>query len=510
MVLILADDMGYSDLGCYGGEIETPNLDRLAREGLRFSQFYNCALCGPSRAALMTGLAPHRVGILQWTGLLNQRCVTLPELLKGGGYATCAVGRLDMVTAENWHDPAMIGRYVDRFLGSTGHLGPGNYFKDVHNTQFFCDGKPLTLPPEGTYKTDLITDFATDFIAEAAAGQKPFFLYMAHYAPHWPLHAKSEDMEKYRRRYRELGWDAARAGRYARLVELGLIGRESRMSPRDARATAWEDAKNKDWEADRMAAYAGQIDSLDQSVGRIMTALRQADADENTLVLFLSDNGASDQAVGRVDKPGQTWRVDGTPTRAGNNPSIPPGGPDTFVTAGPAWANVSNAPFRHHKQSNYEGGIATPCIAWWPGQIRAPGAISAEPSHINDVTATCLEVAGVEYPKEFPGRSVLPLEGRSLLADFRGERTESARTLAWATSGCRAIRIGRWKLVSGKEGPWELYDLDTDRTELDDLAQKDPERVREMSGAFERWREAGGGKAVEGFETSGIRQIPKG
>ena len=308
-----------------------------------------------------------------------------------------------MVTADDWHDPAMIQRYVDRFLGSTGHTGPGNYFKDVRNTQFYRDGRPFTLPPEGAYKTDLITDFAVDFIAEAATKQRPFFLYVAHYAPHWPLHAKPEDMAKYRELYRKLGWDEARSRRYQRLVELGLIAAESRLSPRDARVPAWQDAEHKEWEAERMAAYAGQVDSLDQSVGRIMDALRRAKADDNTLVIFLSDNGASDQAVGALDKPGQTWRVDGTPTQVGNRPTIPPGGPDTFVTGGPPWANVSNTPFRHHKQSNHEGGIAAPLIAWWPGVIKQAGAISHEPAHITDVTATCLEAAGVEYPAQFHG-----------------------------------------------------------------------------------------------------------
>ena len=238
-----------------------------------------------------------------------------------------------------------------------------------------------------------------------------------------------------------------------------------------------------------MAAYAGQVDSLDQSVGRVMDALRRVKADRNTLVMFLSDNGASDQAVGTLDKPGQTWRVDGTPTRAGNKPTIPPGGPDTFVTAGPPWSNVSNTPFRRHKVANHEGGIATPFIAWWPGVIKQTGAISTEPAHITDVTATCLDAAGVEYPEEFNGRNVLPLAGRSLLPDFAGQRIEGPRTLCWATSGNRAIRIGPWKLVSGKGGPWELYDLATDRTELKDLAQQRPERVDAMVRAFEQWRQ---------------------
>ncbi len=493
IVLILADDLGYSDLGCYGGEIRTPNLDGLAAGGVRFSQFYNCALCGPSRAALMTGLEPHQVGIFNWTGLLNDRGVTVFELLKGAGYATCAVGRLDMVTAEDWHDPAMIQRYVDRFLGSTGHAGPGNYFKDVRNTRFYRDGRPFTLPPEGTYKTDLITNFAVDFIDQAAK-QRPFFLYVAHYAPHWPLHAKPADMAKYRELYRNLGWDEARSGRYQRLVELGLIPAGSRLSPRDGRVPAWQDAEHQAWEAERMAAYAGQVDSLDQSVGRIMDALRRTKADDNTLVIFLSDNGASDQPVGALDKPGQTWRVDGTPTQVGNRPTIPPGGPDTFVTAGPPWANVSNAPFRRHKQSNHEGGIASPLIAWWPGVIKQAGAISHEPAHITDVTATCLEAGGVEYPAQFPGRRVLPLAGQSLLPILHGGRIDGPRTLCWATSGCRAIRIGAWKLVAAKGGPWELYNLETDRTELNDLAPQQPERVEAMAKAFDQWR----GDSAEG------------
>ena len=274
VVLIMADDLGYSDLGCYGGEIETPNLDQLARSGQRFSQFYNCALCGPSRAALMTGLQPHQVGIFGWTGLLNDRCVTLFELFKGAGYATCAVGRLDMVTADNWHDPANIQKYVHRFLGSTGHTGPGNYFKDVRNTQFYRDGEPYQLPAEA-YKTDLITDFAVEFIAEAAKAEQPFFLYAAHYAPHWPLHAKLEDRNKYVSLYRRLGWDQVRHRRHRRLIELGLIPETCRLSPRDLRVPPWEEAEHKDWEAARMAAYAGQVDSLDQSVGRMVEALRQ-------------------------------------------------------------------------------------------------------------------------------------------------------------------------------------------------------------------------------------------
>ncbi|MCB1088831.1 MAG: sulfatase-like hydrolase/transferase, partial [Verrucomicrobiae bacterium] len=277
VVLMMADDMGFSDLGCYGGEIRTPNLDGLAAEGLRFSHFYNCALCGPSRSALMTGLHPHQVGISDWTGLLNDRCVTVFELLKEAGYATCAVGRLDMATAENWHEPANLGKVLDRYFGSTGHKGPGNYFKDVRNTEFYEDGKPYSIP-EGGYKTDLITDFAVKFIRETKRDQS-FFLYVSHYAPHWPLHAKPEDIAKYRALYRGLGWDRARKERLDRSVAAGVIPPGTTLSPRDERAVPWDEARHLDWEAERMAVYAAQIDCLDQSVGRVMKALREAKAD---------------------------------------------------------------------------------------------------------------------------------------------------------------------------------------------------------------------------------------
>jgi arylsulfatase A-like enzyme len=490
IVIILADDLGFSDIGCYGGEIQTPNLDRLAASGLRFSQFYNCALCGPSRAALMTGQYPHRVGITAWTGLLNDRCATLFELLKRAGYRTGATGRLDMVTAEKWHDPTNISKYVDRYLGSTGHTGPGNYFKDVHNTAFYRDGQPFRLPETNSYKTDVITDFAEEFIAEAARGSKPFFLYVAHYAPHWPLHAKEVDIAKYRDLYRSLGWDEARTQRHRRLLELGLIPSETKLSPRDSRAVTWQDAKFKDWEAERMAVFAAQVDALDQSVGRVMEALRRAGIDRNTLILFHSDNGASDQSVvSERDKPGQTWRVDGTPTRVGKTPDIWPGPADNFVTAGPAWANVSNAPFRQHKQTNFEGGIASPLIAWWPGEVKNSGSISSELSHITDISATCLEVAGVAYPSEFDSRRVQPLAGKSLLPVLRGEQRPGHDRLFWATSGSRAVREGKWKLVAARSGDWELYDLEADRTELNDLAHREPARVTAMSEAFQRWHQ---------------------
>jgi arylsulfatase A-like enzyme len=494
ILIILADDMGFSDLGCYGSEIQTPNLDRLASEGLRFSQFYNCALCGPSRASLMTGLHPHQAGVTAWTGLLNNRCVTLFEVLKSAGYSTAAVGRLDMVTSENWHEPQNIARHVDRFLGSTGHKGPGNYFKDVRNSDFYRDTQPYSLP-EGAYKTDLITDFAVAFLKQRDAS-KPFLLYMAHYAPHWPLHAKPQDIAKYRDLYRKLGWDAARAQRLQKLINNGVLPSGTRLPPRDARATAWSEAKNLDWEAERMATYAAQIDCLDQSVGRVMETLRTTGADKNTLVFFLSDNGAADTSVSQLDKPGQpTWRSDGTPTRVGNKPDIQPGPAENFVTAGPAWSNVANTPFRQHKNSNHEGGIASPLIVWWPGVIAKPGSVCTEMCHITDIPTTCMKLAGGldmqggNYSVVSDKPNLPFLAGQPLLPLLEGGTAPIHSTLCWSTSGSKAVRQGNWKLVALPKQPWELYDLSQDRTELNDLSEQEPDRVQSMEKIFKAWQE---------------------
>jgi len=489
IVLILADDLGFSDLGCYGGEIETPHLDRLATQGLRFSQFYNCALCGPSRAALMTGQFPHRVGITQWTGLLNDRCTTLFELFKEAGYRTGAVGRLDMTTTEVWHEPANLSRVINRYLGSTGHQGPGHYFANVRNNPFSQDGRPFLLPPD-FYKTELITDFAVEFIAEAARQKPPFFLYVSQYAPHWPLHAPQPLIDKYRARYRRLGWDEARRERHAQLLASGLISTATELSPRDERIPPWVQARHPAWEADRMAAYAAQVDALDQSVGRILEALDRSEVAENTLVIFVSDNGASDQErLTPLDRPGETWRLDGTPTAVGNVPANAPGSPASFMTAGPAWSNLSNSPFRGHKVSNYEGGISTPCLIRWPAVLTKPGTISLEPAHLVDLTATCLDAAGISYPRERPNRRLLPLSGISLLPLLRGGDPHRHQYLAWATSGNRAVRQGEWKLVSSSGGPWELYNINRDRAEQSNLAAQHPERVKQLVKMFNDWSE---------------------
>ena len=491
IVLIMADDMGFSDLGCYGGEIETPRLDALAGQGIRFSQFHNNALCGPSRASLMTGVNPHAVGIgSAWTGLLRKNCVTVVELLKHAGYSTHAVGRLDMTTADKWHDPKMLARHLDHFFGSTGHKGPGNYFKAVRHSIYWLDGKPWKPPAEGYYRTDANTDHAVRFLREAASGDRPFFLYCAYASPHWPLHARPAGIAKFRGLYRSLGWDEARARRHKRLVEMGLAKAAWRLTPRDRRVPPWKDAKHKEWEAERMAVFAAQVHCLDRNIGRILDTLHETGAERNTVVFFLSDNGPSHQEWGRpLDQKGAPWRRDGVPTRVGNKPSIMPGPADTFVTYGRPWANVSATPFRGYKGSVDEGSTATPLIVRWPQTIAKGGTITHQVGHITDIMATCLDVVGVAYPASFRGRTVLPLEGESLLPILQGRQRPTRKAMCWELRGHRAVRTARWKLVGRKGGPWRLYDMEADRTEMADVAGKHPDRVRAMAAAFAQWRE---------------------
>ncbi len=440
----------------------------------------------------MTGLYNQQVGVRGWTGTLNGRCATIPELLKQAGYSTHVVGRLDMTTADDWHEPEQIARHVDQFFGTAsipGNLGPGSYFNLVRTGRFLHNGKAFDFPPDATfYKTDLFTDYAVQFVGKAAAQGKPFFLYAAHTSPHWPLHAKPDDIAKYRAMYAETGWDKLRTDRHQRLIEAGLTEDTWRLTSRDARVPAWQDAKHKAWEAERMAVYAAQIDCLDQNVGRLLEAVRRAGIEQNTLVLFLSDNGASDQVWGSpVDRPGRPWRRDGTPTQVGNRPEIMPGGPDTFVTYGPPWANVSNTPLRGYKTTCHEGGIATPLIVYWPDVIKQGGRITHQPGHIIDVMATCLDVADATYPSRFQRRNVLPLEGISLAPIFQGQQRDGHEALCWNVGGSRAVRMGNWKLVAAKSKPWELYDLEADRTEMNNQAGEHPDRVRQMSKTYERW-----------------------
>lgn len=467
IIIVLADDMGFSELGCYGGEIRTPAIDRLAAEGVRFSQFYNCSVCGPSRAALMTGCQPWRVGQRPGADIfapLATNCATLMELLAANGYETCVVGRLDMVTAENWHDPAAVGRCATRFLGSASG-GPGDYFREAAKTPWFQDGRRFKRP-EGEYSTDLITDFAARFIEGSAGSQTPFFAYISHYAPHWPLQAKEEDAAACLDLYRGRGVPALMEARLERLIDSGLLSPNARLCPSLLRPA--DDVASRDHPLERMAINAAMVETIDRSLARILTALEKAGKRENTLILVLSDNGASSQL--EFDSP--------VP------PGARPGGPGTFLNHGAALASLANTPFRGHKMEFLEGGIASPLIAWWPAGLRRGGRISHRISHIADIMPTCLELAGVPHPELFRGRRLIRPDGKSLVPILGDEAAadDADRVVAFAGG----LRQGRFKLIETAGAPPELYDMAEDRGETTNLAERFPDRVQAMQRLLEQ------------------------
>jgi arylsulfatase A-like enzyme len=491
IVLILADDMGYSDLGCYGSEIDTPHLDGLAARGTRLTQMYNAARCCPTRASLLTGLYPHQVGVGHmvddlgldpYQGYLNDRCVTIAEALRAAGYATYMSGkwhvggRLRQARSDSRAGTPRFPRPIDRgFDHHFGTLaGAGSYFDP---TLLVRDAEFIT-PGEDFYYTDAIGEEAVRMISEGGRTGKPFFLHVAFTAPHFPLHALEEDVARYRGRYRA-GWDTLRAERSERQ-------RAPRLSPRDPKAPAWEDVADKEWEDHRMAVYAAQIDRMDQNVGRILAALRETGAEDNTLVLFLSDNGGSAEYQPPGDMTNLPPLPNGTPVRRGNLPENTPGGPETWMSYDLPWANLSNTPFRRYKHYAHEGGISTPLIAVWPGLIPA-GGVGHAPGHVVDVLPTCLEAVGAAYPDEYDGRAILPVEGESLLPLLRGESWSRERALVWEHEGNRAVRLGDLKLVSAHPGPWELYDMTADRAELQDLAGQRSDQLPALVAAYDTW-----------------------
>ncbi len=487
IVLIMADDLGYSDIGCYGGEIETPNLDSLAAGGLRFTQFYNTSRCCPTRAALLSGLYPHQAGVGHmggddglpgYRGFLNNQCVTLAEALRPAGYTTLAAGK--------WHVGAARGRWpldrgFDRYWGTP--TGGGVYFKDalqIRREVFFVNGNDRVDLPDDAYITDMLTSQAVEFIKEARSGeqQKPFFLYLPHIAPHWPLQAKAEDIAKYRGRY-DSGWDEVRRQRFARQQEMGIIPADAHLSERDPQAMAWEEktAEERQELARRMEIYAAQVDCIDQNLGRLIATLKDLGEFDNTLILFLSDNGCSAEGG-----PGGFSRgVEGAEIGTGLS----------YASLGLEWANAADTPFRKFKIDMHEGGIATPLIVHWPAGIAHRGALRHQPGHVIDIMPTLLEVAGATYPAEFPegsGQKLLSLPGESLVAAFDDQSIER-EPIFWEHQGHKAIRDGNWKAVNPRTGRWELYDLSQDRTELQDLAAEHPQKLRELVQAWRQWAE---------------------
>lgn len=455
IVIMMVDDLGFADFGCYGSEIETPNIDALAGNGLRFSQFHNTAKCHSSRVSLLTGLYCDQAG----SEALN-RAVTIPEVLREAGYATAMVGK--------WHlhkEPT--DRGFDRYFG---HLsGATNFF--TGDDTFRLNGEPWSDFGDDFYTTEAFIDHAETFLDEmrAEAPEKPFFLYIAHNAPHYPLHVLEEDYRKYENRY-AAGWDVVREARQKRQVEMGLIPAEWTPAPRPEKVPAWEAMtdEERDWDRRRMAAFAGMVDRVDQTTGRLVNKLEQMGVLDDTLILICSDNGACpfDRTKGAEYEPWDSrsyWCYD------------------------TGWSHVGNVPFRLHKQNQHEGGISSPLIAHWPAGISAEkGGIVDQPGHLIDFMATCLEIGGAEYPSEWKladGTEIAvdPLQGKSLVPIFAGETREPHDFLYFHFSTNRAIRKGKWKLVTHRASQWELYDIEADGTEMNNLAAEHPEVVEELA-----------------------------
>jgi arylsulfatase len=496
ILLIMADDMGISDIGCYGGEIDTPNLDQLATNGLRFTQFYNGARCCPTRASLLTGLYAHQTGVGHmmldhelpgYRGDLNERCFTIPEVMKSAGYTNYMSGKWHVTRymdpdgpKHNWP----LQRGFDHFYGTI--LGAGSFYNPVT----LAEGNDFLETPQGDfYYTDAISDKAVEYI-DGHSEDNPFFMYVSYTAPHWPLHAFEEDIEKYAGRY-DQGWDALRAERYERMKKMGLIDEDWELTERDPRIPPWAEAENKEWQSRRMEVYAAQIDRMDQGIGRILDALQKKNALDNTLIFFLADNGGcAEELSEHWSGDFITWKTrDGEEVAVGNKPGVMPGAEDTYQSYGVPWANVSDTPYRLYKHYVHEGGIASPLIVHWPDGISAKDEFRDEPGHLIDIMSTCVDVGGADYPVDMNDQDIHPMEGKSLIPVFNNEPL-NRDALFWEHEGNRAVRMGDWKLVARQRGgsnEWELYNLAADRTETENLAGDQPGRVEDMKKQWMDW-----------------------
>ncbi|MEJ7748570.1 MAG: arylsulfatase, partial [Candidatus Limnocylindrales bacterium] len=497
VVLVVADDLGFSDPGCYGGEIRTPTLDRLACEGVRLTQFYTSARCSPSRASLLTGLHPQQVGLgiltnddrpRGYAGSLAEGCITLAEILRGSGFATGVAGKWHLAASMRRPSSAWpLRRGFDRFFGTLS--GCGSYYDPPTLTRDESNAEGDARDPAFFY-TDAITDEAVRFVdAHTGSRPRPFFLYVAYTAPHWPLHAPDEaGIATYNGVFDD-GWDTLRERRLERLRAAGVLGPEAHLSDPDPARPAWKDAPHRAWQVRRMQVYAAQVERMDRGVGRIVAALEAAGALDKTIVVFLSDNGASPEELPLVALERFRLRTDilrqqtreGAPVAIGNDPEVPPGSEATFQSYGRAWANLSNTPFRHYKRWAHEGGVCAPCIVRWRSGGLAEGRVVDAPFQLTDVMPTLLEATGTSYLGERDSVPIPPVEGRSMLPALRGaEMPESS--LYFEHTGNAAVRRGRWKLVREYGRAWELYDLAADRSEMRELAAERPALARELAG----------------------------
>ena len=485
IILIMCDDMGWSDIGCYGGEVQTPNLDGMAAQGLRFTQFYNNAKCTTTRASIVTGLYPRHGGRGQH--LLDEHVVTFGEVLSPAGYQTALVGKWHLGHVAP-HRPCDRGfdEYYGLMDGCCNFFDPARadpQYKGGRVRHFGHNDRRVTEFPEDFYTTDAFTDHAIQTVKRFAKQEKPFFLHLTYTAPHYPLHAKPTDIEKYRGKFK-MGWQKMRELRYQRQVEMGLIDPKiCPLSGDDSRMYSWDES-NQDWEDLRMAIYAAMIDSVDQNIGRLMQTVKDVGIDDNTVVMFLSDNG------GCSEEPGGA--------QLQRNPVAEPGSVSTYMTVGPSWGWAQNAPFKRYKSNTHEGGVRTPLIVRWPGKVK-PNTITHQPGHIIDFLATFIELAGARYPETYNGQDIIPLEGKSLLPIFLGKPRQPHDYLAWHWSSNRAVRMGDWKLVWDKEyRQWALYDLSVDQTETRDLSGARPEEVKRLSDRWYAWAKMTGVKYSDG------------
>ncbi|MGL4941661.1 MAG: arylsulfatase [Thermoguttaceae bacterium] len=524
IIVIMSDDMGYSDLGCYGGEIATPNLDALAAGGVRFTQFYNTARCCPTRASLLTGLHPHQAGVghmiddknlAGYHGTLLPSSVTIAEVLRQSGYATYAVGKWHVAwrnqkndNRQNWPTSRGFDHYYGIIDGATNYFEPASLVRDATPISPFAD--PDYKPSGDYYFTDAISDNAVQYIRDHQQErvEKPFFMYVAYTAAHWPMQAKEADIAKYHGKY-DGGYDPIRSERFARMRTMGLLDERWELTPK---SDDWDGVKNKAWESRCMEVYAAMIDCMDQGIGRIVASLKETGEYENTVILYLQDNGACAENAGRSSRKEFPQRVaepvfepyppehvvnvreemnrtrDGFPIISGQQ--VMPGPRDTFIAYGRGWANVSNTPFREYKHWVHEGGISTPLIVHAPAltATKVRGSFCGEYGQLPDIMATCLDLAGAEYPTERGGVAVTPLEGTSLKAALSGEKVQRTTPLFWEHEGNRAVRDGKWKLVAkGPRGDWELYDIEADRSEMHNLAATHSDIAEKLASAWEEW-----------------------